>query len=127
MKRTRTSQIITEAESRAAALRSIETQLDFGKSLSMRAYTTKIDEARQLLAQYNTGVAQLDSVRNALMDVETDLSELSSRILKAVLVQFGPDSHEYEMAGGTRRSERKRGVRRNDGPTSTPPATPNEA
>jgi hypothetical protein len=30
----------------------------------------------------------------------------------AIKVQFGPDSSEYEMAGGTRASDRKRPVRK---------------
>jgi len=38
--------------------------------------------------------------------------ELSEDMLLAVAAKFGKDSPEYEMAGGVRRSERKRPTRK---------------
>ncbi|MCI5194555.1 MAG: hypothetical protein D3915_15810 [Candidatus Electrothrix sp. AU1_5] len=40
--------------------------------------------------------------------VEKELRDLSSLMLSGVKVKYGRDSNEYEMAGGTRLSDRKR-------------------
>ena len=40
------------------------------------------------------------------------MRDYSERILLAVAVKYGRDSNEYEMAGGVRKSERKRPVRK---------------
>ncbi|MEH2374772.1 hypothetical protein [Nostoc sp.] len=42
---------------------------------------------------------------------ERDLADYSEKILLGVAYKFGKNSHEYQMAGGTRKSERKRTVR----------------
>jgi hypothetical protein len=38
--------------------------------------------------------------------------ELTTRALSGIRGYFGPDSDEYEQAGGTRTSERKKPVRK---------------
>jgi hypothetical protein len=112
MAQPRTSSIINEAEARAAALRSIESQLDFGPSLSIRVYLETINDARAKLGNLNDLAARLDTERDGFREAESKVQDLSSRILKAVQARFGSDSDEYKMAGGTVRSERKRPVRR---------------
>ena len=47
---------------------------------------------------------------------EKAIRDLSERMLAGVASKYGKDSSEYEMAGGTRKSERKRPTRK------TPPA-----
>jgi hypothetical protein len=51
-----------------------------------------------------------------LMDVRDDhartLSDLVTRVRSGVRAIYGPDSPQYEQAGGVRRSERKRPVRK---------------
>ncbi|MEH2215395.1 hypothetical protein [Nostoc sp.] len=39
------------------------------------------------------------------------MADYSEKILLGVAYKFGKNSHEYQMAGGTRKSERKRAVR----------------
>jgi len=112
MGKQRTSTIVNEAEARASALRSIESQLDFGPNLSVRIYIETINEARVKLGNLNDIAARLEVERDAFREAEAKVQELSSRILKAVHARFGADSDEYKMAGGTTRSERKRPVRR---------------
>jgi hypothetical protein len=58
---------------------------------------------------------------NDLESAESDLNEFNRRYLSATEAHYGPDSSEYEMAGGTRKSERKRPTRKAGG-GSTPPA-----
>ena len=43
---------------------------------------------------------------------ESELNDWNRRVLSAVEAQYGPDSSEYEMVGGTRKSERKKGTRK---------------
>ena len=124
MSKARKSKAIAEAEARIAALRSIESKLDFGKSLSIQAYIAKAAESRGQLSTLNALIAQMEGARGVFNRSERELISMSSRILKAVLVQFGQDSSEYEMAGGTRTSERKRPHRRGD---TTPPVPPSNA
>jgi hypothetical protein len=125
MRKPRKSKIIAEAEALIAALRPIESTLDFGKSLTFQAYIAKTDEARGLLANLNTLIAQMDAARNVFGQTERDLMIMTGRIRKGVLVQFGEDSVEYQMAGGTRTSERKRTPRRPEAsvpdPSNQPP------
>ena len=45
---------------------------------------------------------------------QRDIRALSERMLIAVAAKYGKDSYEYEMAGGIRKSERKRPTRRLD-------------
>ena len=62
----------------------------------------KIDNERiDALARYRKLVDQAAALRN-------DLNEKVVRIRLAVKAIFGPDSHEYQLVGGTRASERKR-------------------
>ena len=114
MSKARKSKAIDEAEARIAALRSIESNLDFGKSLSIQAYIAKAAESRGLLSTLNAVIAQVEGARTSFNRSERELITMSSRILQAVLVQFGRDSKEYAMAGGTRTSERKRPHRRDE-------------
>ena len=46
---------------------------------------------------------------------ESELNDWTRRVLSAVVAQYGPDSSEYEMVGGTRKSERKKPVRKTGG------------
>jgi len=61
-------------------------------------------------------------LQNELDTVEAGVREKNVRILSAAEAHFGPDSSEYEQAGGTRRSERKRPGPK--GPRTPKPLTP---
>ncbi|MCI5227560.1 MAG: hypothetical protein D3918_13095, partial [Candidatus Electrothrix sp. AX2] len=52
---------------------------------------------------------------NNFRSLEKELRDLSSRMLSGVKVKYGRDSNEYEMAGGTRLSDRKRKSRKDEG------------
>ncbi|MEH2237475.1 hypothetical protein [Nostoc sp.] len=45
------------------------------------------------------------------MENEQDLADHSENILRGIAYKFGNNSHEYQMAGRTRKSDRKRIVR----------------
>ena len=105
------SLIIDKAQSRQAALLSISSQLDFGKDLTTAAYGQLIDETRESLRAYNTLLSEIDHAYNTFQTLEKSLADMAERMLTGVATQFGKNSSEYEMAGGTRKSERRRAKR----------------
>lgn len=104
----KSSQVVSDAQTRAANLKSIAATLDLGSGLTIAAYSTKIAAAETVLEAYNIQLAKADALGNNFKAVEKELSTLSTRMLAGVGVKYGKDSNEYEMAGGTRSSEIKR-------------------
>lgn len=110
-RRKRTSEALTRAQTRAASLKSIADPLDLGNGLTSETYDAAAKATEDLLKSYNTKLSELDGLLNELEQSETDLDELSTRMLAATGVKFGKDSDEYEKAGGTRTSDRARPAR----------------
>lgn len=104
----RKSKAIEKAEKRIAGIKAIDPALDLGSGLSVDSYQSKIEGTEDVLEIYNTSLSVADAKLNDLQKEEKELNDLSELILEAVAVKYGHDSNEYEMAGGTRKSERKR-------------------
>lgn len=117
----RTSQVLDTARQRLAGLKSINPEPNFGTALTLAAYGTKISGFDTKLDTYNQHVAALDDEQNAIDAEEEELRDLNRRILSAAEATYGPDSSEYELAGGTRTSERKKSTPKTPG-TTPPPA-----
>lgn len=107
-RRKKKSASLLKAESRLVGIKSINTKLDMGSGMSATAYEKEIVALRQKITAYNTTLAQLDARSNEIIDAEKQLFTLSERMLLGVAMKYGKDSSEYEMAGGTRRSEHRR-------------------
>lgn len=103
----RTSAVIETARKRLSGLKGIASPTAFGPNLTATIYEAKIDAVSALLNAYNQKLAELDQMQNELQAAEAELNDLNRRFLAAGEAQFGPDSNEYEMLGGTRKSERK--------------------
>ncbi|MBW4578148.1 MAG: hypothetical protein KME42_01060 [Tildeniella nuda ZEHNDER 1965/U140] len=108
----RSSASVDKAERRIAGLKSINPALDLGKGLTVEAFTELIETTRQRVADYNTTLSLLDADRAAMLEAEKTLMALSEKMLLGVAFEYGKDSAEYEMAGGVRKSQRKRPVRK---------------
>jgi hypothetical protein len=106
LKRKRT--FYNEALTRQAALRAINGPLDFGNGLTSEVFDKAIDDFRQLLETYNTMLSKLDELYNELNEAELQLRDLNERMLTGVATKYGKNSNEYEMAGGTRKKDRRR-------------------
>ena len=91
-----------------AALKSIDPALDLGGGLTCAALDAAIQTALGRLEAYNTALSQVDAALNELQAAEKALAGLGERCLAAVKGRYGGDSTEYEKAGGTRKSDRKR-------------------
>ena len=102
---------IEKAQQRLTALASIDPALDLGNGLTLAAYQTEVNAQAKLNA-YNTLLSQVDEAYNTYLLAEKGIRDLSERMLAGVASKYGKDSNQYEMAGGTRKSERKRPVRK---------------
>jgi hypothetical protein len=106
------SDVIDKATSRLAQLKSISPNLDLGKGMTIQAFSDAIDAARDRIAAYNTTLSHLDADRTAMQEAEKALSSLSEKMLIGIAYEYGKDSMEYSMAGGVRKSQRKRPTRK---------------
>jgi hypothetical protein len=104
----RGSAVLDAARQRLAGLKSITPPPNFGGSLQVTDYEQGINDLSEKIDRYNGMLATLDSLQNEIEADERDLRTTNARMLSAAEAQYGPDSSEYEQAGGTRRSERKR-------------------
>lgn len=114
------SKVIQNAAARAAGLESIDTTLDLGHGMTLELYRTAIDEARSKQTAYNTLLSWGDEARNEFDSAEASVRALSDRMLAAVAAKYGRDSNEYQKAGGTRMSDRKRTTVRSEVEAPTP-------
>ena len=112
--------VLETARKRLAGLKSLKTPPDFGPTLTIPFYETKANSVNGKLDAYNQSLATSDGLLNEFQTEEAELNELNRRYLAAGEAHFGPDSSEYEMLGGTRKSERKRRTRKGGGGGSTP-------
>lgn len=110
-KKKRALRIFSKAEMRLASIKSISPTLDLGDKLTVIDYTNKIESLRQSLEAYNTTLSTIDVLLTQITENERDLADYSEKILLGVAYKFGKNSHEYQMAGGTRKSDRKRTIR----------------
>ncbi len=116
----RSSRILLKAEKRLASIESINSALDVGEGLTVQGYTEKIETLRQSIKTYNRTLSTIDNLLTEIIEHEDDLADYSEKILRGIAYKFGSNSHEYQMAGGTRKSDvydglrlRKRPVRQN--------------
>lgn len=108
----KTSRTLVQAEKRISGVKSIDAALDLGSGITAEKYQETIDALRQKLNDYNELLSLVDQAANAVQAAELNVREYSERILLGVAAKYGKNSDEYEMAGGVRKSERKRPVRK---------------
>jgi hypothetical protein len=79
---------------------------------TLEQYTAQVEELETLDKKITEDELNLNTARNSRDDNARSINSINSRFLSLVRGSFGPDSSEYEQAGGTRASERKAPVRR---------------
>jgi uncharacterized phage infection (PIP) family protein YhgE len=115
------SPALEKARKRLAGIESINPNLNLGNGLTANAYRTLINQLEANLKAYNIKLSEADELLNNVLAGDAELAEFSDRMLKAVGAVYGLDSNEYEKAGGTRKSERKKpGPPSNTGEDATP-------
>jgi len=104
----RNSAVLETARQRLAGLKAINPPPILGPNLTVPDYETEITGCATEQDDYNRESAAMDERKNHLDARENGLRDFNRRILSAVEAQYGRDSSEYELVGGTRLSERKR-------------------
>jgi hypothetical protein len=97
---------------RLAAVKSIDPALDLGNGITVANYETKVNLLRTKLNTYNTALSTIDDLYNACIAEIDVLKDWNERVLTGVATKFGKNSSQYEMAGGVKKSERKKTVRK---------------
>jgi uncharacterized alpha-E superfamily protein len=103
--------ILQQAQGVLAAWNQIDAKVAFG-TLTNAALTADITQANLLASQMNTLEAQITNLRNQRDTLQTELWDKVKRVRNGVKANYGDDSSQYEMVGGTRLSERKSPVRK---------------
>jgi uncharacterized protein YukE len=108
----RSSKVLDKARTRQAAIKSIDAEYDLGNGVTASAYEQKIKATNDSLDAYNTSLSTVDEKLNEVVSNEKVLRDYNEQVLNAVAGKYGKDSSEYEMAGGKRKSERKKPARK---------------
>ena len=108
----RSSRTLDKAQRRLAGIQSIDEKVDLGSGLTAQNYVKTIDALRKKIDAYNKALSNVDALQNDVNEAERLLAEQSEKMLLGVAVKFGKNSSEYEMAGGVKKSDRKRPARR---------------
>jgi hypothetical protein len=75
--------------------------------LTLVKFKSELDELRTLRAQTEEARRQLTNLSNSTNEKADAVNSNVTRALSGVRAVFGPDSTQYEEAGGTRSSERR--------------------
>lgn len=108
----RGSRTLEKAQRRLSSIRSINAKLALDGGITAADYEKHINQLRTQLDTYNTTLSTVDELYNKIKLTEKELSEYSERILLGVAAKYGKNSDQYEMAGGVKKSDRKRTSRR---------------
>jgi uncharacterized protein YukE len=104
----KTSKTVEKAKIRISGMKSLEPNLDMGNGLSVEAYSAAILDAEQKIEAYNTAISNINQLSSSAEKAEKNLADLSERMLSTVAGRYGRTSDEYAMAGGTKRTNRRR-------------------
>jgi predicted DNA-binding protein YlxM (UPF0122 family) len=104
----RSSQILKKAEFRVAGLKAIDPNISFDDNCNLQNLTQLIQQVQKMLDDYNVAIAIVDSSKIRLDAMEKTLSQVSDKMLMGVRFRYGKNSNEYEIAGGTKDSDRVR-------------------
>ncbi|MEH2422136.1 MAG: hypothetical protein V7K48_14835 [Nostoc sp.] len=102
--------VLDKAQRRIAALKSISATLDLGNGVTIDSFAAAIKTTQDKLEAYNSSLSTVDLTQGTLELAEKSLMEITEHMLLSVAAKYGKNSDEYKMAGGVRRSERKRPV-----------------
>ena len=106
------SRPLEKASVRYDGIKSFDPKLDAGGGYTATGYLKLINQLRADISEHNTTASTLDALKNRIDDAEKKLSEYSEKMLIGVAYHYGKDSNEYEMAGGVRKRDRKRPMRK---------------
>jgi hypothetical protein len=87
--------------------------------VTLQNLQTKITQLRQKRDQLEDMRMQLTALTNELNDGTAELAAIRTRALSGYRAVYGPNSTQYEQAGGTPADERRKPTRKTDKPKSS--------
>ena len=99
---------LEKGNKRLAGIKSIDPALDIGNDLTVANYETQITKLNSNLGDYNTALSTVDDLYNVCIAQIDVLKDWNERILNGIASKYGKNSSQYEMAGGVKKSERKK-------------------
>ncbi len=105
------SNVLEQARTVATAWSQFAPEVNFG-TVSAANLTEALNSAADLEGQMQSLELQLTHARNQRDELYSALWDKVKRARSGVKANYGDDSTEYELVGGTRLSERKSPVRR---------------
>ena len=97
---------LTDAEK---ILRVWEGKSDFTLGeVTLAKFRAQVNGLRGKREEVETTKTQLIALGNELNEQSVGVSDINTRALSGIRAVYGPNSTEYEQAGGTRTDERKR-------------------
>ena len=110
MARKKLSRVVAleKARTRLAAIKSIDNTLDLGSGVTARNYEDHINSLNADLEAYNTALSTVDNLYNNCISKIDAIKDWNERILAGVATKYGKNSTQYEMAGGVKKSDRKK-------------------
>ncbi|MFC7774616.1 hypothetical protein [Flavobacterium sp. GCM10027622] len=110
MARKKLSRVVAleKARTRLAAIKSIDNTLDLGSGVNARSYEDHINALNADLEAYNTALSTVDNLYNNCIAKIDAIKDWNERILAGVATKYGKNSSQYEMAGGVKKSDRKK-------------------
>jgi len=75
--------------------------------ITLAGFKAMLDDLKSLRGETEETRRQLTNLINSTNDKAVAVSGVTSRALSGIRAVYGPDSSQYEEAGGTRTSERK--------------------
>ena len=76
--------------------------------ITLAGFKATLDDLKSLRGETEETRRQLTNLINSTNDKAVAVSGVTSRALSGIRAVYGPDSSQYEEAGGTRTSERKK-------------------
>jgi aspartate ammonia-lyase len=96
---------------RLSKIKSVRADYKANDEVSVAKLDATIKDSERILDEYNQMLSAIDAKSNEYDASIKKGANIGALLLDAVGIEYGKDSDEYEMAGGTRTSERKRPVR----------------
>ena len=110
--------VIEQAQKVEQATQQINPGFKVGEDVSLAALRNAIALASANRNKITSLQAQLTDALNERVTVNTALWDMVKRIRGGVKSAYGDNSSQYEMAGGTRMSEKKKGGRKKATPST---------
>jgi hypothetical protein len=99
---------LDKGKTRLSAIKSIDDKLDLANGITAVNYEEQVNLMISKVDKYNTALGTIDDLYNDCMDQKAILKDWNERVLTGVATKFGKKSSQYEMAGGVRKTERKK-------------------